>query len=237
MLGQAGMITGPLVAGTRGGAVAAGRELLSDVAQNTFTEVTGIPYLPLDRSPSLGPSRRIELPVTRTPDWEFGNTNTRYFQADQAGGIFEIRAGSVTPSRAGVPHVSEELPELGYRNARNATRAEREAILEEFAFRERGPQPGRTAASTEIGDMFRDELATRMSRNKNVEQVLTGRDVRAFDTPWGDRIFDIEVTLKDGRTIYLETKAGGAGVDGLQQVKDNWLRETGIRSTVVRQNR
>jgi RHS repeat-associated protein len=63
MLGQAAMITGPFVAGTRGGAVAAGRELLSDVAQNTFTEVTGIPYLPLDLTPSVRSGRGIELPT------------------------------------------------------------------------------------------------------------------------------------------------------------------------------
>ena len=84
--------------------------------------------------------------------------------------------------------------------------------------------------------MYRDELATRIAANKNVAQVRTGSDVEAFATPWGDRIFDVEVTLKDGRTIYLETKAGGAGVDALQAVKDEWLRRTGIISTVVRQN-
>ena len=67
-------------------------------------------------------------------------------------------------------------------------------------------------------------------------RLSSGGASNALATPWGDRVFDIEVTLKDGRVIYLETKAGGAGVDPMQQLKDNWLRGTGIISTVVREN-
>jgi hypothetical protein len=122
------------------------------------------------------------------------------------------------------------------RGWRGSSNIEKEALLEEISISERTEESLTAWENTETGDAFRDELATRIYRNKNVAEVVTGEDVPALDTPLGARKFDIRVTLHDGRVIYIEAKAAGAQVNLLQQWKATWLAANqGIVSTVVRQ--
>ena len=90
---------------------------------------------------------------------------------------------------------------------------------------------GGGAANVEKGNLARDELAIRISKNKNVAAVRTEVTI---PTPGGNRKYDIEVSLKDGRKVYLEVKAGTGRTSVMQAAKDAYLKTHGFIVTTVR---
>ncbi|RMG13724.1 MAG: hypothetical protein D6731_11670 [Planctomycetota bacterium] len=117
----------------------------------------------------------------------------------------------------------------------NLGRAAQNEMLEGGGFQVKSPGGAQVQHNRTIGNAWRDEVAARVVRNKNVAGVRT--EVRV-DTPGGPRFVDIEVTLRDGRVVHLETKAGNATRDAMQLAKDRWIEQNlGIRTAEVRQPR
>ena len=105
------------------------------------------------------------------------------------------------------------------------------AVVEENGMSVKKIGTGGGAANVEKGNLARDELATRISKNKNVAAVQTEVPI---PTPGGIRKYDIEVSLKDGRKVYLEVKAGTGRTNLMQAAKDAYLLAQGFIITTVR---
>jgi hypothetical protein len=87
-----------------------------------------------------------------------------------------------------------------------------------------------------VGDAYRDHIADSM-RQRGLDVVTDAQKpgLLTFDTPWGDRRYDIGVLDSNGDvTHYVETKSGDVGKDKLQAKKDAYLeKKYGISITYV----
>ncbi|MFE0632521.1 polymorphic toxin-type HINT domain-containing protein [Streptomyces sp. NPDC058864] len=87
-----------------------------------------------------------------------------------------------------------------------------------------------------VGDAYRDHIADSFrQRGMTVVTDADSADMLTFDTPWGDRRYDIGILDSNGRvTDYVETKSGDVGKDELQKKKDAYLeRRYGIKVQYV----
>ncbi|WP_203616433.1 polymorphic toxin-type HINT domain-containing protein [Streptomyces sp. SID13726] len=87
-----------------------------------------------------------------------------------------------------------------------------------------------------VGNAYRDHVADSM-RQRGLSVVTDGQkpELLTFDTPYGERKYDIGLLDSNGDvTHYVETKSGGAGKDKLQAKKDAYLeKKYGISVTYV----
>jgi hypothetical protein len=99
-----------------------------------------------------------------------------------------------------------------------------------------GPQ-GLIMINKAAGDGYRNDLAA-FFRMYGRMVVTDGEDQArlTFKTPYGNRIFDIEVRDDRGNRLgYVEAKTGGSPYSPAQQQKDEWLRQQyGFNIAVVR---
>ncbi|MDD1064160.1 polymorphic toxin-type HINT domain-containing protein [Streptomyces cocklensis] len=87
-----------------------------------------------------------------------------------------------------------------------------------------------------VGDAYRDHIADSMrQRGLNVVTEEQAPDLLNFDTPYGERQYDIGLLDSNGNvTHYIETKSGDVGKNKLQSKKDAWLEQNrGINITYV----
>jgi len=87
-----------------------------------------------------------------------------------------------------------------------------------------------------VGNAYRDHIADSFTqRGLNVVTEETAPDLLRFNTPYGERQFDIGLLDGAGKvTDFIETKSGDVGQDALQALKDGWLEKNlGIKITYV----
>ncbi|MFF9407997.1 polymorphic toxin-type HINT domain-containing protein [Streptomyces anandii] len=87
-----------------------------------------------------------------------------------------------------------------------------------------------------VGDAYRDHVADSMrQRGLNVVTDATHYDLLTFQTPLGERTYDIGLLDANGNvTHYIETKSGDAGKNARQAAKDRYLEKRyGISVTYV----
>jgi RHS repeat-associated protein len=87
-----------------------------------------------------------------------------------------------------------------------------------------------------LGDAYRDHIASFLEQ-RGLTVVTDAENAAAltFDTPWGERTYDIGLIGSGGKiTDYIEVKSGDAGKDALQVIKDDYLEKRfGIKITYV----
>ncbi|MCA9304931.1 MAG: RHS repeat-associated core domain-containing protein [Phycisphaerales bacterium] len=80
------------------------------------------------------------------------------------------------------------------------------------------------------GLLAQEQVADLLRSNPAVKSVTSGRSI---PTPFGRRVPDLEVEMKDGSLHHVEVKTGGSLYGPAQRAKDSWIRRHLKIPTVV----
>lgn len=125
----------------------------------------------------------------------------------------------------------------GPRYSKNRGRAAQDEWVEEFDPQIKGSNPGNVQENQAIGDMFRDQLATRLEQKPWVKKVEieVHIDVGELHPGANPRRIDVRVTTHQDKVRHFEAKWGGSEYTVVQQAKDRIIeQQTGVRTVLVR---